>query len=620
MLNSINDKGDSDPTYIGFEMPSEDFYNLTIKYLESKPLYKLSNAIIDVFSIETQAIEETHFCKKQENIFFLFNPSLLLDYQSHLLRNLTESMASKAVRNSLINKVASIYVSKNIIFKEFITDNFLICRNQNPIEYKYEGFVLKLQSRMLFFIESESVKNKKDFRNYIEITLQNNQLDIVNLSKEVTNRQFEGYHVTNEFPVEIVFYNNYIDISQTYATFGSSDDILVYTAVDLMFIILFASKVDEIIDFIKRKSLENTQLFSMGGIADYFIIWKLENGHISKGAIEYNSIYFEYESAASYIYEEYIKLQNYFPFETLKLPIGIPEEWNLAIDEHQTMHLTRKSVDPMGGSLFRFDNGLTIFLCYDFLRILKTESVEQSRIYNDFLRGLFERFLNEYRECISKIKSYKNQFIMLTFESFSYQLKGDKYSKIDFVEQNKGHLYLKCNVDTKKLMKGIMTCSDRSIENRFITEMFDFLLCNSYGAEIRNALKEASVLNKTVDASFYQADYYYNPDYNHIVISERDIILARKEIAIMAKSMDVEVGKYKKKDATKIVRSLQSTLIPYFENAISKFPLIDVHVVLLKGYSFELFLEDTNNKAYELSDKISQNDRERSQSILFKAK
>ncbi len=258
-LSKYNLKNDNN-THIGFEVPSADFYRVVVEYMKSKPINTLSQSIINMLSRNDLPIVETHFCKKNDHVFLLFNPSLLLDYQSNLIRNINDETLSKIVKKSMINKINSIYVSKNIDSREFVSDKFLLCENQKPIKIEYDGFILSLNKRVILFIEEDSVESKTEFTKIIKTLLKDNLLNIVNLNKEVADRRFEGFQVTNEMPVDILFFNNYIDISQTFGTFGSRDDILSYIAVDLMFMLLFASDIDEIIEFIYSKESESTQI------------------------------------------------------------------------------------------------------------------------------------------------------------------------------------------------------------------------------------------------------------------------------------------------------------------------------------------------------------------------
>ncbi|WP_015423135.1 hypothetical protein [Candidatus Endomicrobiellum trichonymphae] len=84
------------------------------------------------------------------------------------------------------------------------------------------------------------------------------------------------------------------------------------------------------------------------------------------------------------------------------------------------------------------------------------------------------------------------------------------------------------------------------------------------------------------------------------------LIAVRKRIAEICKTLDIKQGKFKNKQATKIVRLMQKTIFKEFEKELYKYEMSDLHIKALSFYSasaIEIF-KNKNNRMYKTEQKI----------------
>lgn len=146
-----------------------------------------------------------------------------------------------------------------------------------------------------------------------------------------------------------------------------------------------------------------------------------EKGFISKGAIEYSNVYSEVDTSAAHIFSHYLELGGVFPFHLSSTIFADPECWNVICDDNSVYQFTRKVKALPGGALFKYDNGCSVFLSYNFFSILKESNITQSRLSLDMFRAVTEKFFIEYHQDLSAIPPLANTLVQFCCHSLSNQ-------------------------------------------------------------------------------------------------------------------------------------------------------------------------------------------------------
>lgn len=127
----------------------------------------------------------------------------------------------------------------------------------------------------------------------------------------------------------------------------------IYTAIDLMYMLMFSSEVSQIAEFDSDEKNSESQVLSWGGASDYFTVFLSEKGFISKGAIEYSNVYSEVDTSAAHIFSHYLELGGVFPFHLSSTIFADPECWNVICDDNSVYQFTRKVVISRRGFLLK---------------------------------------------------------------------------------------------------------------------------------------------------------------------------------------------------------------------------------------------------------------------------
>lgn len=115
MINLLQNTNVSAYEYlpIVFDLPSKEYYDAVQNLWGNSPWKVLDTKSIDFFSDEERSIEKRHFIKQKEVIYPLFNPSLMLDVYTSLLEYAPLPIVNKHIKQTFINLIRKIYISKN---------------------------------------------------------------------------------------------------------------------------------------------------------------------------------------------------------------------------------------------------------------------------------------------------------------------------------------------------------------------------------------------------------------------------------------------------------------------------------------------------------------------------
>lgn len=606
-LSSLNvSKYDDFP--ISFDMPTIEFFCAVKDYIRSMPTKELDTKILQILMQPNEPTVKTHFIQKNNVLFPLFNPSLILDYYTNLLRMATSEAIKEHIHTALRQKIETIHLSVSDNVATTLMYNAKVAIDLRLSSLNDVTFLYAQGKIVLLFIDADGMVNSQvqEYVRELSALHKEERLGFVDLSHPVGKGQFCGIKLTSDQPLDIIPFNHHTNLNEIYIQLGSETDITIFTAVDLMFLLTMAENVEEIVAFVKyRAEKEPSQVFSWG-LSDIFSLWKQEKGYISKGAVEYDMMNVSFETSAAYIFDQYSEWQEVFPFHLKGLPMGFPEQWEITLDENSVYQFARKGMNPQGGAAFLLENGGFIFSSYDFLGIMRNQDIQNVRSWRDLVSGINERFVLGYQIQLGKIEPLNNVMVSIQCNALNTVHKNGKYVEAVLVERTPGKLVLKYTVDTPKLMKDISNSKNRKIESQYLLELLDPLF-EKYPSSLQpisDIIINDSTKDKTVDIMLKALDHYMNPDYLPLCLTDAALIEARKAFAKIAAQNGVAPGKYTKREATSVVRQMQGSLANYFEQQVCGYERLALHADLLHYYSSELLGNRINSSAYSLTDNI----------------
>lgn len=598
LLKTKNAPIDSDFSLsASFVIPTYDYYVGVRTFIESRKWLNLDERILSMLSFEYSDIVRSHFFKYEEVYYPLFNPSMIIDYQIHLINNISDDSISSIVVSALADKLFDIYnssISTNCIFR-----HCLLVDGKTLLVEKSGCFSYIDSENLIIFLDCAHRKNIEETINMIQSAYSKETLSIVNLDEECEGLGYKAYQVSSK-ELNIICFDEYINIDENRWQLGSDNEIRIYTAIDLMYMIMYSTEISQITQFDNDDRNEGAQVFSWGGVSDFYTTFLSEKGFISKGALVFNNISFEIDTSAAFILSFYMLIESVFPFHFSSKSFCYPECWSVLRDDTETYQFTRKAHGYPCGSLFKYRNGCVVFLSFDLLGILKISNLTQARLSLDFYRSITERFFRDYADAISDIQALDNCFVQYTCRSLSED-DSNYYVICDNIINSNNHITIDIRVNCGKIEADIASSNDRTVEFMIIRELIQPLVSQSESAysDILSRMEDTSKGKKVVNATSIQLNSYFNPNTYDINETEESELSVRKQIAIICLNAGIQPGTYERKEATKIVRAIQESVVDQFEQKLRSIDQMKLHTMILSAMAtVQLSININRNSAF----------------------
>lgn len=118
-----------------FESPTFDYYENVKDFMTEEKWTGLGTPLLSMLAAESNEIVRSHFFSYNDHYYPLFNPSLVIDYQTKILLTRPDRELHSIVISSLADKLASIYDSHDIK-TDYTIRKPLLLDNKQTIFYK----------------------------------------------------------------------------------------------------------------------------------------------------------------------------------------------------------------------------------------------------------------------------------------------------------------------------------------------------------------------------------------------------------------------------------------------------------------------------------------------------
>lgn len=610
VLQRDNHWNDELTSYGIFELPTIEYFGACEKFFELELWNQLNVSLLGMLSNVSNAVVKTHFFVENGTYYPLFNPSLILDYFTTILKIVNEDVVIDSVRETLVKATRRIYCSGEENSDELI-DNAMLCINGTPLALTQNSFAYLSKENLLIFLDIKENDITKISREINSVFQTAKDYQVLDLNTRDKRGNCLGYKLDRTIRPTVVLYSHEIDLDQNIIQLKQRGDLPLYSATDLMHMIMFSESMDVFAEFNHYRSSDNSQVMSWGGVSDFYTIYVQEHGYISPGAIEYKNLYSGIDTANSNILEYYKMLNDVFPFGISPNVFAPPEQWNINIDDNKVNHFIPKSRKQIAGSVFVLGNCGAIFVSYDFFTLFKTDEGRQIKQYLEFYRGLIERFIKTYHNDLSSIDCLKNTYIELRCKSLSHQSSSEAYVEIANFNDTLSSKIISFNLNCSKVMRDIAKVSDRTVEYNVILEILSPIIAkNNEDFEKLIALIESDKSKKkTADTTQIEIRHYFNLDTFTIREKIASQLYVRKNIAIIASKNNISSGVYEQRAATVVVRKIQEDVVSFFEKHILKYNRIELHCKLLSALACEMFSVKINDKSYDLCEDIDEDQK-----------
>ncbi|MBT2639847.1 hypothetical protein [Bacillus sp. ISL-39] len=592
---------------IAFDLPSEQYFISVKEYILNLNLNRYSKEFIKCLLTDTSTIEKAHFIRKDNNVYPLFNASLMVDVYHHLVKSLdTVSLESKVQTTiyKILRNNFNFFNSKNpnIIFPVQILNN-------NVKDQMYFTFIAPVENGLIIVFNKEAFPNhiiKRDLKKIHEL----HQMGELILA-EITRGKGLAIKVPKEWNIYTIGYDNYTDVTEVKFEGIDHLDYTYMSALDLLLILNNIENFSELAEFLEwnKNNEEMSSIYTLSGTSGLYLLFNDMKGVISEGAINFNMINVSYEFPSSHTYEIFSNEYNNYPYYCKSEMFEHPHQWKIREMDFGFKGYANKSEYGFFGYGKQITKKGFIFFTHNASFVSSQELEENFYEKIRTLDELNQRMIERYQELLEQIEPFNSTCLQLLFMPYNYakyKVRGFQFNsnnKYVFGDCNHSHLdHIVCRftVNIDQLFEDIIYANDRSVENQYFIELLSIFeeVLSSKKELLYKAIRTDNSRKKTIDIFAATIDYYYNPNVFYSMPKEKAFKLVRKNIAVICKESGIEPGTYEKQEAKNIVRRMQVALVQSFEEKIKGFSQDELHKEALAHYSYLLHERQVSQMRY----------------------
>ena len=607
-LNNSFDKNE-----IVFELPNEQFWNGVKVLFELEVFNELKERAYKIMGYTIGPIEMRHFFKYEENVLPLFNSSLLIDFYKKLLTIVDETIHAQHIDFTLWNMLEgtfnkSLTSPSRVLIGPMIFD----IENNKPLSTNRFCFAVKFKNTVLLAVNEATFKNDEDVENELKLFKHLFKSGELNLLETYYRNEIQGGYALNiksDMDVKIIRIKPITDVTSTQSLLLSKKDGFVCTALDLIYFLYSIKDFGELVEFIDFSNQQAARTFVMGGKSSIYYSWKESNRQLSSGAIEYNSFFIGYGNADDNIYKYFVDNLVTYPFDIKSDMFKSPYEWNVRENEFGYSSLEHKGLLGFGGEMKKYVNGTYLFLAHNLEFFLSDDLNVHTQTNIRIIEEINQRLFNLYGEIIFKDEFFENKIVQIMYMPKHYAKRVDHngftknpnlkyvYSDINVMGNS---VIIRYTVNEEALMQDLMGVINRSVEVRYFLELIKPLekYINKYTEVVEQRIYKDLDMPKQVGVFSMELDYYVSDELINYKMDGVNFAKVRKTIAQVCYKKGIQPGIYKGKEATRVIREIQQTLVEIFENQIKDYDQQELHLKILTYYSDELHQSIVNLKRY----------------------
>ena len=316
---------------------------------------------------DTEIIEKSHFVRREDNIYPLYNVSLLIDLYDIWENEINFEEQISVSNIGIINRIYSL----------FETDRSNECLMFAPAKIfpnqKYDStqrtytFIAKASHGVIIALnedEYEEDQLEKEIE-HIEEYHKSGMLQIAEIYNRFEKNELRGFYIPADMPIEYLIYNSFMNPNQMYMSLGVTEKRKrkTCTALDVIYYLDFMEDIDELFEYlayVKERDYERS--FGFGSDAALYFAWKNQGRYIAKGAIVFNMLNIGYdtenEAVVGYFKEE---LKDY-PFNIKDYLFREPFSWKIEKRDFGLYEYVAKYGIGFGGTYFTLPRNNYVFL------------------------------------------------------------------------------------------------------------------------------------------------------------------------------------------------------------------------------------------------------------------
>ena len=597
-----------------FVLPSEElFYKVQRFFKEEYKKYNILELDSMIKSNKT-IIEKSHFVCREDNIYPLYNVSLLIDLYDIWEHEIDFKERISVANVGIIDRIYSLFETDRSNRCLMFAPAMIFPNKKHDSTQRTYTFIAKASHGVVIAInadEYEAGKLEMEIE-HIEEYHKNGTLQIAETYNRFEKDRLRGLYIPTDMPIEYLIYDSFMNPNQMHISLGEAGkkERKTCTALDVIYYLNFMNDIDELFEYLSySKERDYERLFGFGSDAALYFTWKNQGRYIAKGAIVFNMLDVGYDTENEAVVDYFQEELKDYPFHMKDYLFREPFSWKIEKRDFGLYEYTAKHGIGFGGIYFALPQNNYVFLTNN-LEFYK--DVKDFGEYHQWIQLLEEIVIEGFAsiKCIFEDDGVIcNTGIQMVFMPVEYAIHAGHES---FLHEARMYVYSDAQYynykwiiryvvkDIKRVFEDIQEAKDRSIELNILKEILLPMLVRMPALdELFEAEKQRISLDKK-KVGVFSTSVEYKWDNNVQIFSPEEYHYheVRKRIANVCYDNMIKPGTYHGQEANQIIRTMQMAIIEDFESEVSKYSWIELHCLLLDYHSTLLHDININWKRY----------------------
>lgn len=282
-----------------FVLPTEIlFYKVQKFFKEEVKKYDILE-LDSLMMSEGTTIEKSHFVCREDNIYPLYNVSLLIDLYDIWENKIDFKEQISVANEGIIDRIYSLFEMDRSRSCSIFAPAMIFPEQKYDSSQRTYTFIAKASRGVVVALNADEYEEgqlEKEIAN-IEKYHKSGTLHIAETFNRFDKSGLRGIHIPADMPIEYLIYDSFMNPNQMHMSLGEEGKKRkTCTALDVIYYLNFMDDIDELFEYLSysnEKDYESS--FGFGSDAALYFTWKNQDRYIAKGAIETN-LYLHCES------------------------------------------------------------------------------------------------------------------------------------------------------------------------------------------------------------------------------------------------------------------------------------------------------------------------------------
>ena len=581
---------------IKYELPSEDYWNCIKALFEMPEFNCLSQRAAEIITPYQGNIEQLHFITHEGTTYPVFNTSLILDYYRGILNTLPSIERQQHIERTLLYVLENAYnFASNEPPRALLRPGIINSVTNKVVATSRLLFASIDDGRLLIAIQQEDMLNNEPICKTIKTIRElqeKDQLHIVEGFARESNQGSYCVHVPVSMPITFAVVDCHAHSTEPSFSFEEQNQEFTCSAADMVYLLGFSEDFSEILDYIEYDINEKAQIFTFGGKSNLFFDWKSAHRHIIPGAVECNFMNIDFNDTDGYIHERFRDCLCHLPTHGI---FDEPLAWRMQPAAPGFFEVQHRGCKGFGGITKELCADTHVFFAHNVSFYSIEDFENQADLTRTIVDELNEKLFTRHGLHVGKLPIVNGKTLQFLYMPWRYAQA--HHSDTFMRDATKQFVFCDLFVDrdticirysvSSNLLQAIETVKDRSVENTYFLELLQPLRarCQDEFIALQERLHAEEKELRTVGVFSIEQSYHYSPLSLSTVVPEYCFVEVRKEIAQKCYAAGILPKEYHGKDATGVIRTLQQTIVPVFEDHIRQLNKDQLHDMALSYYA-----------------------------------